>query len=168
MQLDIQTCTILVYNLKSVGPLEFKLAAPMPEQVKTTAMHFYEVSRKPYMCLLTPQRNALLWSQHVLGWVQRNSNFGSLDHRLYSQSCYKQAHRSNIWGKFDPKSICVRTHHKGCFFLRCNKASKTAILCHERSLLYQMRTRLLSTLMPHSSAQKFKIQLRFCLCILRT
>ncbi len=34
------------------------------------------------MCLLTPQRNALLWSRLVLGWVQRNSNFGSLDRRL--------------------------------------------------------------------------------------
>ncbi len=33
-------------------------------------------------CLLTPKRNALLWSRLVLGWVQRNSNFGSLDHRL--------------------------------------------------------------------------------------
>ena len=34
------------------------------------------------MCLLTPQRNALLWSRLVLGWVQRNLNFGSLDRRL--------------------------------------------------------------------------------------
>ncbi len=32
---------------------------------------------------LTPQRNALLWSRLVLGWVQRNSNFGSLDRKLY-------------------------------------------------------------------------------------
>ncbi len=38
----------IVYDLKSVGPLEFKLVAPMPEQLKTTAVHFYEVSRKPY------------------------------------------------------------------------------------------------------------------------
>ncbi len=38
---------ILVYDLKSVGPLEFKLVAPMPEQLETTANHFYEVSRKP-------------------------------------------------------------------------------------------------------------------------
>ena len=72
---------IIVYDLKSVGPLEFKLVAPMPEQLKTTTMHFYEVSRKPYMCLLTPQRNALLCCWLVLGWVQRNSNFGSLDRR---------------------------------------------------------------------------------------
>ncbi len=57
----------IVYDLKSVGPSEFKLVAPMPEQLKTTAMHFYEV---------------LLWSRLVLGWVQRNSNFGSLDRRL--------------------------------------------------------------------------------------
>ncbi len=34
------------------------------------------------MCLLTPQGNALLWSQFVLGLVQQNSNFGSSDHRL--------------------------------------------------------------------------------------
>ncbi len=33
---------VIVYDLKSVGPLEFKLVAPMPEQLKTTAMHFYE------------------------------------------------------------------------------------------------------------------------------
>ena len=41
------------------------------------------------MCLLTPQKNALLWSVLVLGWVQWYSNFGSLDHRhtlSYNQS----------------------------------------------------------------------------------
>ncbi len=38
----------IVYDLNSVGPLDFKLFAPMPEQLKTTAMHFCEVSRKPY------------------------------------------------------------------------------------------------------------------------
>ena len=37
-----------VYDLKFVGPLEFELAAPMTEQLKTTAMHFYEASRNPY------------------------------------------------------------------------------------------------------------------------
>ena len=66
---------IVVYDLKSVEPLEFKLVAPMPEQLKTNTMHFY-------MCLLTPQRNALLRFRLVLGWVQRNSNVGSLDRRL--------------------------------------------------------------------------------------
>ncbi len=35
------------------------------------------------MCLLTLQGNALLWSQFGLGWVQRNSNFGSSEHRLW-------------------------------------------------------------------------------------
>ncbi len=50
---------IIVYDLKCVGPLEFELIAPMPEQLKTTTMHFY-----------------------VLGWVQRNLNFGSSDRRL--------------------------------------------------------------------------------------
>ncbi len=38
----------LVYDLKFVGPLEFELVAPMPEQLKTTTMHFYEAHRKPY------------------------------------------------------------------------------------------------------------------------
>ena len=38
----------LVYDLKFVGPLEFELIAPMPEQLKTTTMHFYEAPRKPY------------------------------------------------------------------------------------------------------------------------
>ena len=33
------------------------------------------------ICLLAPQENAFLWSQFVLGWVQRNSNFGSSDCR---------------------------------------------------------------------------------------
>ncbi len=65
----------IVYDLKFVGPLEFELVAPMQEQLKTTTMHFY-------MCLLTLQGNALLWSQFVLGWVQRNLNFGSSDRRL--------------------------------------------------------------------------------------
>ena len=32
---------LLVNDLKSVGPLEFKLVALMPEHIKTTAMHFY-------------------------------------------------------------------------------------------------------------------------------
>ncbi len=41
---------LIVYDLKSVGPLKFKLVAPMPEQLKTTEIHFYEVSRKPYCC----------------------------------------------------------------------------------------------------------------------
>ncbi len=61
--------SILVCDLKFVGLLEFKLVVTMPEQLKTTTMHFYEAFRKPYMCLLTPQGNALLWSQFVLGWV---------------------------------------------------------------------------------------------------
>ncbi len=38
----------VVYDLKFVGPLEFELVAPMPEQLKTTTMHFYEDPRKPY------------------------------------------------------------------------------------------------------------------------
>ncbi len=29
---------LVVYNLKAAGPLEFKLVAPMPEQIKTIAM----------------------------------------------------------------------------------------------------------------------------------
>ncbi len=36
----------LVYDLKFVGPLEFELVAPMPEQLKTTTMHNYESPRK--------------------------------------------------------------------------------------------------------------------------
>ncbi len=40
-----------------------------------TTLHFY-------MCRLTLQGNALLWSQFVLGWMQQNSNFGSSDRRL--------------------------------------------------------------------------------------
>ncbi len=64
-----------------MGPLKFELVAPMPEQLKNTTMHFYEASRN--MCLLTLQGNALMWSQFVLGWVQRNSNFGSSDRTLY-------------------------------------------------------------------------------------
>ncbi len=39
---------IIVYDLKFVGPLEFELVAPMPEQLKTTTIHFYEAPRKPY------------------------------------------------------------------------------------------------------------------------
>ncbi len=38
--------TLLVYDLKCVGPLEFELVKPMPEQLKTTTMHFYEAPRK--------------------------------------------------------------------------------------------------------------------------
>ncbi len=38
----------LVYDLKSVVPLDFQLVAPMAELVKTTAMHFYEDPRNPY------------------------------------------------------------------------------------------------------------------------
>ncbi len=38
----------LVYDLEFVGPLEFELVAPMPEQLETITMHFYEAHRKPY------------------------------------------------------------------------------------------------------------------------
>ncbi len=40
--------TEIVYDLKFLGALKFKLVAPMPEQLKTTTMHFYESPRKPY------------------------------------------------------------------------------------------------------------------------
>ena len=46
---------ILVYDLKFVGPLEFELVAPMPEQLKTTTMQIYETPRKPYQKL--PAKN---------------------------------------------------------------------------------------------------------------
>ncbi len=42
---------VIVYDLKFVGPLEFKLVAPMPAQLITTTMHFYEAPRKPYLKL---------------------------------------------------------------------------------------------------------------------
>ncbi len=37
---------IVVYDVKFVRPLEFELVAPMPEQLKTTTMHFYKAPRK--------------------------------------------------------------------------------------------------------------------------
>ena len=52
------------------------------------------------MCLLTSQGNALWRSQFVLGWVQRNSNFGSSDHRLLV-SCLKQYGRFFVWQDSD-------------------------------------------------------------------
>ncbi len=45
-------------------------------------MHLFEASGEPYMDLLTPLGNALLWSQFVLAWVQRIPIFGSSDRRL--------------------------------------------------------------------------------------
>ena len=59
-------------------------------------MVFYqEIIGSPYTCmcfrstriwfLWSLQKAILLWSQFVLGWVRRNSNFGSSDRRLY---CY--------------------------------------------------------------------------------
>ncbi len=33
----------LVYDLKSVGALEIKFVAPIPEQIATTTMHFLKV-----------------------------------------------------------------------------------------------------------------------------
>ncbi len=36
--------TLVVYDLKFLGPLEFKLVAPMPEQLKTTAIVWWPVS----------------------------------------------------------------------------------------------------------------------------
>ena len=41
--------------------------------------------------LLTPQRNALLWSQFVLAWVQRISNFGPSDRRLQLEMKFQRA-----------------------------------------------------------------------------
>ncbi len=34
---------LIVYDLKSVGALEIKFVAPIPEQIATTTMHFPEV-----------------------------------------------------------------------------------------------------------------------------
>ena len=41
------------------------------------------------MCPLTLQGNALLGSQFVLAWVQRISNFGSLDRRVFMSGSTK-------------------------------------------------------------------------------
>ena len=35
---------MIVYDLKFVGPIEFKFVAPIPKQIKTTTMHLYEAS----------------------------------------------------------------------------------------------------------------------------
>ncbi len=40
-QLSVYLQSGVVYDQKFVGPLEFKLVVPMPEQLKTTAMHIY-------------------------------------------------------------------------------------------------------------------------------
>ena len=63
-----QKCRLYQKNVgeEFVGALKFKLVAPMPAQLKTNTS----------ICLLTPQGNALLLSQFVLGWMQRNSNVG--------------------------------------------------------------------------------------------
>ena len=36
----------VVYDLKRVEPLVFKLVVPMPEPIKTTTMHFYGYNRE--------------------------------------------------------------------------------------------------------------------------
>ena len=64
---QVQTKSVFIhpifYNLKFVGPLEFKLVAPMSEQLKTAAMHFYEASRRRYIS----QRNAtLFWCNKII------------------------------------------------------------------------------------------------------
>ncbi len=52
--------SMLVYDLKFIGSLEVKLVAPMPEQIKTTMLQFYEASTmKTHVYLLTPQGNTL-------------------------------------------------------------------------------------------------------------
>ena len=65
---------------------------------KTNKNHYnaspiYEASRKPYSgnfstfyCVKLNLWHALWWSQFVLGWVQRNLNFGSSDIRLWWDS----------------------------------------------------------------------------------
>ena len=40
------TQSLVVYRLKSVGALEMKFIAPMPEQIATTTMHFLKVNGK--------------------------------------------------------------------------------------------------------------------------
>ncbi len=62
----------------------FKLVAPMPEQKMKTPERWRALPRRALL-VTTPRKNVLLWSQFVLGWVQRNSylNFGSTGRRLF-------------------------------------------------------------------------------------
>ena len=75
MNMCITRFGILVYDLEFVGPFEFKLVAPMPEQLKTSTIHFYEASRKPYQNLPAEK----LGENFPLFFVQgalKNMNFG--------------------------------------------------------------------------------------------
>ena len=52
-------------------------------RIQVGCTHARTIEKLNNAFLLSVLGNALLWSQFVLGWVQRNSNFGSSDRRLY-------------------------------------------------------------------------------------
>ena len=42
--LFLTNVSLIVYDLKSVGTLEIKFVAPIPEQIATTTMHFLKAT----------------------------------------------------------------------------------------------------------------------------
>ena len=71
--IHFSTYKILVLSIKFVETIKMEFVAPMPEQIATITMEFFKAYVLPHS----------LWvgSQFVLAWVQRISNFGSLDYR---------------------------------------------------------------------------------------
>ncbi len=114
-------CALLhiVYDLKSVGALEIKFVAPIPEQIATTTRcpnkQPRTLSIQPRtidMCLLRPQGNALLGSHFVLAWVLRLSNFGPSGHRLICK-CRSLVHNAGRW--CTTQLSTVEVVHNICF-----------------------------------------------------
>ena len=112
-----------------------------PQQFKKFLHDWSGVGPYLNMCLLTPQGNALLWSQFVLGWVQRNSNLDHdqiVDYELSSDFCSL----CNFWYKASSFPIVKRcTHHPrasylfyisassyGAFYLICRSADDPFML----------------------------------------
>ena len=63
---------IVVYDLKFVGPLEFELVAPMPEQLKTTTMHFYVLPDTSGKCIVVVPICSGMVATKLKFWVLRS------------------------------------------------------------------------------------------------
>ncbi len=62
----------IVYDLKFVGPLEFELVAPMPEQLKTTTMHFYVPPDTSGKCIVVVPVCSGVGATKLKFWVLRS------------------------------------------------------------------------------------------------
>ena len=95
------------------------------------------------MCLLTPQRNALLGFQFVLAWVLRSSIFGALAYRpngIYFQTSRIAVYERmwNFMSSAEP-SVFVKTTDEGVNRVRNSKGKYAFLLESTMNDYYNQR-----------------------------